>query len=162
MTPDDLDAIGRLALGSDRWQSELARRLGVNDRTMRRWAAGENPVPAGIEPELLALAAGALLARIVALLESGMLPTEIALAVYRSDAELHALTGDRWSAATHREIMERLKIRLGGRRINAIIGEIDAAGYYAWLSGAPNTTSNRALYAAGASHKGIRPPGVSP
>jgi len=30
------------------WQRELARALSVNDRTVRRWAAGDYPVPQGI------------------------------------------------------------------------------------------------------------------
>ena len=43
MTPSDrLSAAGR-ALYGQLWQSALARDLGVNDRTMRRWAAGQEP-----------------------------------------------------------------------------------------------------------------------
>ena len=30
-------------------QTEAARRLGVNDRTMRRWIAGDLPVPRMVE-----------------------------------------------------------------------------------------------------------------
>lgn len=34
------------ALYGPRWQSDLARDLGVSDRTMRRWVAGgDNPKP---------------------------------------------------------------------------------------------------------------------
>lgn len=36
--PQPLDRIGT-ALYGPRWQSELARALGVADRTVRRWAA---------------------------------------------------------------------------------------------------------------------------
>ena len=43
------------ALYGPRWQTELARDLGVSDRTMRRWAANKNPVPAGIYIDLLRL-----------------------------------------------------------------------------------------------------------
>lgn len=39
---DRLSAAGR-ALYGQLWQSALARDLGVNDRTMRRWAAGQEP-----------------------------------------------------------------------------------------------------------------------
>lgn len=39
---DHLSAAGR-ALYGQLWQSALARDLGVNDRTMRRWAAGQEP-----------------------------------------------------------------------------------------------------------------------
>ena len=43
MTPSDrLSAAGR-ALYGQHWQSALARDLGVNDRTVRRWAAGQEP-----------------------------------------------------------------------------------------------------------------------
>ena len=49
-----LVACGR-ALYGDRWQSPLARDLGVADRTMRRWVAGSYPVPEGIAAALLKL-----------------------------------------------------------------------------------------------------------
>ena len=41
-----LSASGR-ALFGPRWQSELSRKLGVSDRTVRRWVSGDSPVPAG-------------------------------------------------------------------------------------------------------------------
>ena len=44
MTPALLRAAGE-ALYGPLWQSELARALGVADRTMRRWVAGTSPVP---------------------------------------------------------------------------------------------------------------------
>ncbi len=47
-------ACGR-ALYGERWQSPLARDLGVADRTMRRWVAGSYPVPEGIAADLLKL-----------------------------------------------------------------------------------------------------------
>jgi len=46
MTTDLLREVGEALYGS-RWQSDLARALGVTDRTVRRWAAGEwQPAPA--------------------------------------------------------------------------------------------------------------------
>jgi hypothetical protein len=36
------------ALFGPRWQVDLARALGVSDRTMRRWAAGETDPPRSI------------------------------------------------------------------------------------------------------------------
>lgn len=39
------------ALYGPRWQSDLARDLGVSDRTVRRWVAGQ-PIPAGLWSEL--------------------------------------------------------------------------------------------------------------
>lgn len=39
-----LEAIGILLYGS-RWQSDLAKALGVSDRQVRRWVAGDTKVP---------------------------------------------------------------------------------------------------------------------
>lgn len=43
------------ALYGPRWQSDLARALGVSDRTMRRWAAGTHCPPPGVHADLLRL-----------------------------------------------------------------------------------------------------------
>jgi hypothetical protein len=40
------------ALYGPRWQSSLSHQLGVSDRTMRRWFAGEHPVPDGVRDDL--------------------------------------------------------------------------------------------------------------
>ena len=40
MTNDDLRQVGELLYGP-RWQSDLARDLGVAGRTVRRWVAGD-------------------------------------------------------------------------------------------------------------------------
>lgn len=42
------------ALYGPRWQSDLARDLGVSDRTVRRWVAGDDPPP-GVYIDLLRL-----------------------------------------------------------------------------------------------------------
>ena len=47
MTPDLLRESGEALYGA-RWQSDLARDLGVSDRTVRRWAVGSFAVPAGV------------------------------------------------------------------------------------------------------------------
>ena len=44
MTPKQLKSAGE-ALYGPRWQSALARRLGVDDRTVRRWLAGDREIP---------------------------------------------------------------------------------------------------------------------
>jgi len=44
------------ALYGPRWQSDLARDLGVSDRTVRRWAAGTHDMPPGVCADLLRLA----------------------------------------------------------------------------------------------------------
>lgn len=43
------------ALYGPRWQADLARDLGVADRTVRRWVAGTSDVPAGLYVDLLRL-----------------------------------------------------------------------------------------------------------
>ena len=46
MTPAALAAAGAAIIGHPvRWQSALARRLGVKPRTMRRYAAGHSAIP---------------------------------------------------------------------------------------------------------------------
>jgi hypothetical protein len=39
------------------WQSPLSRDLKVADRTVRRWLAGDFPVPDGVWPEIAAICA---------------------------------------------------------------------------------------------------------
>ena len=51
MSADLLHEAGAILYGP-RWQSEIARDLGVNDRTVRRWLDGSSRVPDGIWPEL--------------------------------------------------------------------------------------------------------------
>jgi hypothetical protein len=43
------------ALYGPRWQSDLARDLNVTDRTVRRWIAGDVPIPHSLWTELRAL-----------------------------------------------------------------------------------------------------------
>ena len=43
------------ALFGPQWQSELARELGVADRTVRRWVAGTTEAPRGVYLDLLRL-----------------------------------------------------------------------------------------------------------
>lgn len=40
------------ALYGPRWQTDLARDLGVADRTMRRWIAGADDLPPGVSMDL--------------------------------------------------------------------------------------------------------------
>jgi hypothetical protein len=51
MTPADLARVASTIYGRN-WQTPLAEDAGVNDRTVRRWAKGDSPVPADIEPLL--------------------------------------------------------------------------------------------------------------
>lgn len=51
---DTLRAAGAVLYGPA-WQSELARQLGVADRTVRYWVAGERPIPAGVWADIARL-----------------------------------------------------------------------------------------------------------
>lgn len=52
--PDQLARAGALLYG-DRWQSDLARALGVGDRRVREWVAGDRRPTAGVWAEIAAL-----------------------------------------------------------------------------------------------------------
>ena len=49
MTP--LETAGRALFGSA-WQCQMAKALDVNERTVRRWYAGDSTIPDRIWPEL--------------------------------------------------------------------------------------------------------------
>jgi hypothetical protein len=51
LTPATLNRIGT-ALYGGYWQTQLADALGVNQRTVRRWVAGDLPIP-DLRSELL-------------------------------------------------------------------------------------------------------------
>jgi hypothetical protein len=51
MASDELAVIGE-GFGGPEWKPSVARLLGVNVRTIKRWAAGENPVPPGAALQL--------------------------------------------------------------------------------------------------------------
>lgn len=46
-----LRLVGRALFGME-WQNELARSLGVNERTVQRWAKGEQPITPWVWPRL--------------------------------------------------------------------------------------------------------------
>lgn len=54
MTPARFSQIGELLHGPS-WRTALADDLKVAERTVRRWAAGENPIPDGIASDLAKL-----------------------------------------------------------------------------------------------------------
>ncbi len=47
MEPSLLKRAGEAMFGNQ-WQTPLAEALGVSDRTMRRWIAGQSPLPDGV------------------------------------------------------------------------------------------------------------------
>src|SRR5262249_32434366 len=46
-----LQTVGEFTYGEE-WQAPLARGLGVNERTMRRWVAGTDKIPSGVWRDL--------------------------------------------------------------------------------------------------------------
>ena len=52
MTARLLKRVGEAIYGP-LWQSEMARSLLVNDRTVRRWVVGESPIPEGVWGDLM-------------------------------------------------------------------------------------------------------------
>lgn len=52
--PEHLARAGTLLYG-ERWQSELARAMGIGDRRVREWIAGERRPPAGVWADISAL-----------------------------------------------------------------------------------------------------------
>jgi hypothetical protein len=58
MTSQQLTKIGE-ALFGPAWRAALAEALGVAERTVRRWAAGQSDIPEGLGRDLAAPYAGA-------------------------------------------------------------------------------------------------------
>lgn len=54
MTREDLKDVGPLLFGS-LWQTDLAKSLGVSDRTVRRWVAKDSPIPPNVWLEIASL-----------------------------------------------------------------------------------------------------------
>ena len=57
MTEDDIDLLRRAGalLYGPAWQAELARALGIKERTVQRWAAGSRELPEEVWSELTEL-----------------------------------------------------------------------------------------------------------
>lgn len=59
MTAALLVTIGTTLYGEgEAWPGRLAEDLGVNERTLRRWIAGESAIPAAVWDELINIAIG--------------------------------------------------------------------------------------------------------
>lgn len=48
MTPTELETRAAAMYGAD-WQSQLARRIDVDARTVRRWKAGDREIPGWVD-----------------------------------------------------------------------------------------------------------------
>lgn len=54
MNPELLARVGQSLYGGE-WRVRLASDLNVSERTLRRWALGEQPIPDGVLSDLIAL-----------------------------------------------------------------------------------------------------------
>ena len=52
--PDDMERAGQALFGG-RWQSDLARAIGVDSRRVRQWMADERPIPPGVWADIAGL-----------------------------------------------------------------------------------------------------------
>ncbi|WP_458089464.1 helix-turn-helix domain-containing protein [Streptomyces malaysiensis] len=112
LTPAELRAAREnLGLTGD----HLAKRLGVNPRTLRSWEQGRDPIPGRIRPEIAELKAAADKA-VTEMVESCQGEDEPVLITYRDDEEYQAADrGGRWTASWHRRICARAAEQTGAR-----------------------------------------------
>lgn len=112
LTPAELRAAREyLGLTGD----HLAKRLGVNPRTLRSWEQGRDPIPGRIRPEIAELKAAADKA-VAEIVESCQSEEEPVLITYRDDDEYQAAhRGGRWTASWHRRVCARVAERTGAR-----------------------------------------------
>lgn len=149
MTPNDLEGAGRLLFGEG-WKRPLADLVGVNERSVNRWARGESPIPDGVAAEVVAAIVEKMANNIEAVLRAQKMPSKIAIAIYKSDCDIAAVTGDGWRAAFHRELMLSVSKNLARRGIEAELRSIDPDAFFNWLkqNGKKNSPATRAAFAA--------------
>ncbi|GHJ34288.1 hypothetical protein TPA0910_87210 [Streptomyces hygroscopicus subsp. sporocinereus] len=93
----------------------LAKRLGVNPRTLRSWEQGRDPVPGRIRPKIAELKA-ATDAAVAEMVESCQDEDEPVLITYRDDEEYQAAhRGGQWTASWHRRVCARAAEQTGAR-----------------------------------------------
>jgi hypothetical protein len=51
MKPETLEQVGEALYGAQ-WRTALAKHLGLNERTVRRWSAGTSPIPDGVPADV--------------------------------------------------------------------------------------------------------------
>lgn len=93
----------------------LAARLGVAERTVRRWEAEATAVPAGVAAEVRQLVAVAD-EQLAAMLDAAPADDPVVV-TYRGDEDHWAADGSRWPASWHRALCARLADRVPGLRI---------------------------------------------
>lgn len=111
MNISDLKAVGKYLYGGG-WQSALAEDLGINVRSVQRWVARDNPIPAGAWQEIIELAAEKQFAEslpiIQSIAEKHGLPEVIDLYVYPDDSNVISQHPRTWSYETDLEIKSKL------------------------------------------------------
>ena len=141
---NDLEQLG-LCLYGKGWQTALSRDYDVQDRTVRHWVSGRNSIPERILYDLISrcgskFAQNAL--EIILSMGHGK-PEEIAVAIYPSDEDLFKITGEKWSAGTHRLVIEEMKDSLSGI-VKVRLVNLPAGFYFKWLGDRKNTPAMRA------------------
>ena len=125
-------------------QSEAARLIAVEDRTLRRWLEGQRAVPADVIERLTALsdALDRAASEAVKMIDEADGP--VALLLYRRDEDVPDWAGLP-SASVHRSMMRRV---FEQRRDRVLLVMFDAAQYRAWLGRRQDNTQHRAAWAA--------------
>lgn len=93
----------------------LAARLGVAERTVRRWEAETTAVPAGVAAEVRQLVAVA--DQQLAVMLDAVPADDPVVVTYRGDEDHWAADGSRWPGSWHRALCGRLADRVPGLRI---------------------------------------------
>jgi len=142
----------------------LAEMLGVEDRTVRRWRAGQRRIPAGVAEELARLEAeidriaGEHVASVKQLAaDQGGLPSAVALLLYRDSADVEQwqpgfVQSFGWpgAASLHAAVVTRVRRDLMRFGIAIRVVWMDSERYAAWLAetGAADSPATRAAWAA--------------
>lgn len=111
MKKQDFTALCAFVFGGE-WQAPLSREVGVNIRTVQRWAAGDHQPPQGVVEEVLEMAAAKQLERVSEVLEMmgrrhGR-PAEITLRASGCDSKVASMHPRPWTEDTDYLIQLRL------------------------------------------------------
>jgi transcriptional regulator with XRE-family HTH domain len=125
-------------------QSETARFLGVEDRTIRRWLDGDRDTPADAIETMTALLdeINTMADRAVAMIDGAK--TTTCIVIYLRDTDLPGTAGMP-SASAHRAMVRRV---WEARPNNVIPVAFDRDAYHVWLGRRLDGPQNRAAWAA--------------
>ena len=150
MTPAELrtlrDSLGLTA-------EQVAQMAGVRDRTVRRWEAGDWPVPQDVADALRRLdaqiehhVAGA----VEGIAERPQRPDDVVLVRYRTAEAMAHYLPDMASLppSVHGALIDRVRVALGRLGIASRIVWMDPPAYTAWLGRRRDSEAMRAAWAA--------------